>query len=172
MKKIIISGFNNQMADIKALFERNANWNIVCNISTKQNFYRKKNCLNFTHMNLRKGYFDYSYFDKIFDIPITLIKECLSEIYHFNLLLEEKSGSEFTNEQRVIFYLDNLRFFYNLYKNLTPDLIIFWDLPHTSENFILYKLAKKLNIKILIKHDIKLLNRSFISDDLLISLDG
>ena len=43
MKKIIISGFNNQMADIKALFERNANWNIVCNISTKQNFTKPPN---------------------------------------------------------------------------------------------------------------------------------
>ena len=169
MKKIITSGFNHQIADIKTLFKKNANWNIVCDISLKKDFSKEKNCLNFTPMSLRKGFFDYSYFAKIYNVPTYLVRDLLSDIYQFNLILEDKSGSEFTNEQRVNFYHDNLRFFYNLYKNLNPDIIFFWELPHTSENYVLYKLAKKMNIKTLIKHDIKLLKRSFISDDLLIS---
>ena len=76
-------------------------------------------------MSLRKGFFDYSYFAKIYNVPTYLVRDLLSDIYQFNLILEDKSGSEFTNEQRVNFYHDNLRFFYNLYKNLNPDIIFF-----------------------------------------------
>lgn len=125
MKKIITSGFNHQIADIKTLFKKNANWNIVCDISLKKDFSKEKNCLNFTPMSLRKGFFDYSYFAKIYNVPTYLVRDLLSDIYQFNLILEDKSGSEFTNEQRVNFYHDNLRFFYNLYKNLNPDIIFF-----------------------------------------------
>ena len=157
------------MAEIKSAFEKRAQWKIVCDISLKKDFYMKEDCLNFTPMSLRKGYFRYSVFSKIYNIPYSLMSELIKEIFQFNLVLEDKSGSEFTNEQRTIFFQENLRFFYNLLKNLKPDIIIFWDLPHTSENFILYKLGKKLGIKILIKHDIKLLKRSFFSNDLLVS---
>ena len=82
--------------------------------------------------------------------------------------LEDTTGFNFSYKQRLNYFYDLLLHTTNLLKKYKPNLIIFWTLPHTSENVVLYQIAKKLKIKTLfMEHIFQIKRVGFFS-----SIDG
>ncbi|KKT29405.1 hypothetical protein A3G55_00425 [Candidatus Giovannonibacteria bacterium RIFCSPLOWO2_12_FULL_44_25] len=61
-------------------------------------------------------------------------------------------------EQRKHFYHHFLQYWYGVIKKLKPDAIIYSSIPHTVYDFVIYDLARKLGIKIIIFEDILIAN--------------
>ena len=166
-KKIIVSGFEYEAEKIIKIFEKKYNWEICLRIGNVVKKNQKYISINTS--DLRKGYFSkYNFFYNSHSINKKAIDYCYKYFSNFNETLEDIDGRQFTYHQRLNFFHDNIFFYYDS-KKLNPKIIIFWDLPHTTDNYMLYILSNFLNIKVLIHHRIMQLNRSFISSSLDVS---
>ncbi|MDD5431180.1 MAG: hypothetical protein PHP03_03080 [Candidatus Pacebacteria bacterium] len=75
-----------------------------------------------------------------------LIKK-FSETEATVLTMMNKKYERFLIEERKRIYYDILEYWYNVIKKYKPDAIVFSNVPHTVYDFVIYSLAKYLNIK-------------------------
>ena len=116
---------------------------------------------------LRQGIFNDNFFlENSIDKNLYFELSKLERLICYNL--EDTTGFNFSYKQRLNYFYDLLLHTTNLLKKYKPNLIIFWTLPHTSENVVLYQIAKKLKIKTLfMEHIFQIKRVGFFS-----SIDG
>jgi len=79
-------------------------------------------------------------------------------------MMNKRFGHMCADERRHVYY-NMLQYWHGVIKKYKPDIIIFPTLPHTVYNYVIYVLAKLLNIKMV------MFENSEVSDDLLLYKD-
>ena len=110
------------------------NWQEEFTLSEKDNFNNKNIDLKSLRLN------DFSFSDDLFDF------ECIDYLlkYEKNFLswIEDSNGFNFSYNQRLQYYYDLLKFWYQRLKKNKVDLIVSFGWPHTSGDYSLYLLSK------------------------------
>ena len=109
-------------------------WQEEFTLSEKKNFSNK----NIDLKNLRLNNFSFSNDSFDFECIDTLLK------YEKNVLswMEDSNGFNFSYNQRLQYYYDLLKFWYQKLKTSKVDLIVSFGWPHTSGDYSLYLLSK------------------------------
>ena len=165
-KKVIYSSFFGDRQFIVDYLYKNHNWEPVLFTGDKNDYnwaeekYPDSIIVDF--MELRQAKFDYS---KIRE-PIPIDYDIISKLskYEPNLqnTIEDTDGFNYSYHERKSYYYDILKYWNTVINYFNPNIIIFFNWPHTADCYSLYMLAKYFfSIDILFWDPFPLLNEKY-----------
>jgi len=148
-KKVIYDGFGNIFSvQIVKHLQDTYDWEPVfmCGIQNqiieKYLSENEMGCVLQDSMKLRQAQFDYSRIGKPVPIDSAVINALSNYVVNFLGVLHDKSGWDYSFEERKSFYYDILMYWNTVITNMKPDIAIFFSWPHTSSCYPLYLLCK------------------------------
>ncbi|MBI2050331.1 MAG: hypothetical protein HYT31_00820 [Parcubacteria group bacterium] len=96
-------------------------------------------------------------------------KELIEKLYPYEgtalLLISRIDYSAWPLPKKLDLYYRYIQFWQGMIKRFKPDAILFPDVPHNGNNYVLYALAKRRNIKVIISEQIAVESRTTLVDD-------
>ena len=138
-------------------------------------FYEKQNKLNFKELHYYPKYYlensskpDLEYLSKI-EKELGLNFWLIASIER--TFLQERNFFHSFSSDEILSIIESLtKFFYDFLNRVKPDFIIMQKTGENLSNFLLYNIAKSMNIKTLMMVETRLSNSFVISDNLLVSV--